>query len=90
MTEAGCWAHARRKFFELAELGKAPFAVEAVHRIDAIFTAEREITGQTADQRYAARQAKTLQLVADLEDWMRTARANFCATPMSPRPWTIC
>ena len=76
VTEAGCWAHARRKFFELAELGKAPFAVEAVHRIDAIFTAEREITGQTADQRYAARQAKTLQLVADLEDWMRTARAK--------------
>ena len=37
MTEAGCWAHARRKFFELAELRKAPLAVEAVRRIDAIF-----------------------------------------------------
>src|SRR3712207_8302290 len=42
-TEAACWAHARRKFFELAELRKGPIAIEAVKRIDALFAIEREI-----------------------------------------------
>jgi transposase len=37
-TEAACWAHARRKFSELAELRKAPLAVEAVRRIDELET----------------------------------------------------
>ena len=76
VTEAGCWAQARRKFFELAELGKAPLAVDAVRRIDAIFTAEREINGQSADWRRAVRRARIAPLVADLEDWMRTTRAK--------------
>ena len=30
VTEAACWSHGRRKFFELAELGRAPLAIEAV------------------------------------------------------------
>lgn len=34
ITEAACWAHGRRKFFELAELQKAPVAIEAVRRIE--------------------------------------------------------
>jgi hypothetical protein len=76
VTEAGCWAHARRKFFELAELGKAPLAVDTVQRIDAIFTAEREIKGQSADRRRAVRQTMIAPLVADLEDLMRTTRAK--------------
>ncbi len=37
IVEAGCWAHARRKFFDLARLNKAPIAIEAVARIDALF-----------------------------------------------------
>jgi transposase len=45
ITEAGCWAHGRRKPFELAELQRAPLALEAVRRIDAIFDAERTING---------------------------------------------
>ncbi len=39
IINAGCWAPARRNFSELAELAKAPLAVEAVRRIDAIFAA---------------------------------------------------
>jgi len=45
VTEAGCWAHGRRKLFELAQLARAPLAAEAVRRIDAIFDAERTING---------------------------------------------
>jgi transposase len=49
ITEAACWSHSRRKFFELAGLRKAPLAIEAVRRIDAIFAIEREINGTTAE-----------------------------------------
>jgi len=76
VVEAGCWAHGRRKFFELAEVGKAPLAVEAIRRIDAIFTAERTINGLPAEQRLAARQEAIAPLVSDLEAWMRTARSK--------------
>jgi len=37
IIEAACWAHARRKFFELAQLRKAPIGIEAVRRIDQLF-----------------------------------------------------
>jgi transposase len=45
IIEAACWAHARRKFFELARINKAPIASEAVKRIDILFAIEREING---------------------------------------------
>jgi transposase len=80
ITEASCWAHGRRKFFELADVaakarGKlaviAPLAFEAVKRIDAIFDIEREINGHSIDERLAARRARVAPLVLDLETWMR-------------------
>jgi len=85
VIEAACWAHARRKFFVLADIGLkgrgkppvvAPLAVEAVKRIDAIFDGERAINGRPADARLAARRATVGPLVADLETWMRGERAK--------------
>ena len=46
---AACWAHGRRKFFELADLQKAPIAIEAVRRIDTLLAIEREINGRPPD-----------------------------------------
>jgi hypothetical protein len=87
VTEALCWAHARRKFFVLADIaakakkGKqraiiSPLAFEAVKRIDALFDIEREINGKTAQERLAVRTEKSRPLLADLEDWMREERAR--------------
>lgn len=85
ISEAACWAHARRKFFVLADLtakarGKlpvlAPLALEAVKRIDAIFDIEREINGLSADERLIVRSSRVAPLVADLEAWMRAERAR--------------
>ncbi len=76
ITEAGCWAHGRRKLFELAELSRAPLAIEAVRRIDAIFDAERPINGLPADERLAVRRQHIAPLVAELEAWMRESRAK--------------
>jgi transposase len=74
ITEAACWAHGRRKLFELAELQGAPLAIEAVRRIDAIFDAERAINGLPAEARLAVRQQHVAPLVAALETWMKETR----------------
>ncbi|MFL5267086.1 MAG: IS66 family transposase [Stellaceae bacterium] len=76
ITEAACWSHSRRKFFELADLRKAPLAIEGVRRIDAIFAIEREINGATAEQRLAIRKERVNPLVDELEEWMRAERAR--------------
>jgi transposase len=76
ITEAACWAHGRRKLFVLADVAKAPLAIEAVRRIDAIFAVERELIGLPAAQRLAARQGQVVPLVADLERWMRGERGR--------------
>jgi transposase len=85
ITQASCWAHSRRKFFELADVTAkardklaviAPLAFEAVKRIDAIFEMEREINGRSINERLMVRCARIAPLVADLESWMRTERAK--------------
>lgn len=88
VRSALCWSHARRKFFELADItatarkGKkvaeeiSPIALEAVERFDAIFDAEREITGLTAEARHDARQRLVRPMVQDLHDWLRSERAR--------------
>jgi transposase len=90
ITEAPCWAHARRNFFKLADIAESarrkaegknplvisPLALEAVRRIDALFDIEREINGLKPEERLDARQERSAPLVADLEAWMRGHRAR--------------
>ena len=82
-----CWSHARRKFFELADIaasakrGKnappiSPLALDAVTRIDALFDIERTIKGLPAAQRLAVRTEHIKPLVDNLEAWMREHRAG--------------
>jgi transposase len=83
VTEAACWAHARRKFFDLARLAKAPIAVEAVAKIDALFAIEREINGLAPSERLAARNDRIRPLMVHLEIWLRDQR-----TKLSPNSET--
>jgi transposase len=87
LIEVACWAHARRKFFELVALPKtgkagptvkaaAPLAHEAIKRMDAIFAIERTINGASAQERLAVRTAQSVDLVTDLLDWMDKHRAT--------------
>ncbi|WP_085931395.1 IS66 family transposase [Aurantimonas manganoxydans] len=87
LTQALCWSHARRKFFELADIDRSarrgknaapisPLALEAVKRIDVLFDIEREVNGRSAEERLAVRQERSVSVLADLEDWMRTERAR--------------
>ena len=79
IVEAACWAHGRRKFFELAELQKAPVAIEAVRRIDELFAIERQINGQPPEQRLTVRRERSKPLVDDLERWLRGERRKLSA-----------
>jgi hypothetical protein len=86
IIEAACWAHARRKFFELADIASkarnqkpitiSPIALEALQKIDAIFAAERSINGRSPGERLAARQKDIAPLVNDLLDWMKRERGK--------------
>ena len=87
LTRALCWAHARRKFFELADAATqlkrrkkapviSPVAVEAVRHIDRVFDVDRAITGTTAAHRLAVRQELAAPLVAEFEQWLRAQRAT--------------
>ena len=86
ITQAACWAHGRRKFFELADIATkarnrqqttiSPLALEAVRKIDAIFMAERSINGLSPDERVAARRRDVAPLVRELIDWMTRERAK--------------
>jgi transposase len=76
ILEAGCWAHGRRKLFVLADVAKAPLAIEAVRRIDAIFDIERDINGLPAAHRQALRQIRAAPLVTSLATWMRSERGK--------------
>ena len=84
VLEAGCFAHARRKFFELADVEGAarkksrgehagliyPIALEAVQRLDALFDIERAINGTSIDERLAARREHSTPLMTDLHAWL--------------------
>jgi len=86
ITEAACWAHLRRKLFELADVAStarsktkaaiSPIAFQAVQKIDAIFMLERTINGLTPRERLTARRSDIAPLVSNLIDWMRAERGK--------------
>ena len=90
VREAGCFAHARRKFFELADIAAAarrksrgertgmiyPIALEAVQRLDALFDIERAINGKSAAERLAMRQELSAPLIAELLAWLTSQLAK--------------
>ncbi|MFM8616630.1 MAG: IS66 family transposase, partial [Alphaproteobacteria bacterium] len=67
---AFCWAHLRRRFFDIHAATQSPIAAEALLRIAALYAIEAGIRGSTADRRLAVRQAQSAPLVAELEAWL--------------------
>src|SRR5204863_5999361 len=76
IIEATCWAHARRKFFDLARLNKAPIAIEAVARIDALFAIERDINGLLPEERRKVRHERSRPRVEALGARLREQHAR--------------
>jgi hypothetical protein len=76
VTEVACWAHARRKFFDVHAETKSPLASEAMQRIAALYEIEGSIRGQLADDRLAARGVRSVPLFADLRGWLEKTLAR--------------
>jgi transposase len=71
VTLAFCWAHVRRRFYELAAAGPAPIASEALQRIASLYQVEAEIRGRSADGRRTARQERSREILNDFEPWLQ-------------------
>ena len=90
ILEVGCWAHARRPFFAMADIAEnarrraagrsavalSPIAIEVVRRIDTLFKVERSIDGKSAEERRTVRQERSKPLVEELQVYMREQRAK--------------
>jgi len=76
IQEAACWAHVRRKFYELMEAHKSPIATEAVERIAALYAIENEIRGRAPDERRQLRQARSRPLLDAMHDWLESSLAK--------------
>ena len=74
VTEAGCMAHARRKFFDLHASNKSQIAAQALQFISALYDVEREVKHLTADERLRIRQARSRPLADALHQWMELQR----------------
>ena len=66
IAEVACWAHVRRKFYDIHVATKAPLAAEAMARIGQLFEIERRIMGQAPDQRQDVRAAEAVPVLKDL------------------------
>jgi transposase len=97
ITAALCWAHARRQFFELADVAAnarrrkgavaiSRVALEAVKRIDALFDIERGVNGVAADERLRVRQNDSAPLVKALEAWLREERSRLSRAASVAQP----
>ena len=97
ITSALCWAHARRQFFELADIaanarrGKnaaaiSPIALEAVRRIDVLFDIERGINGLRAEERLRVRHEQSAPHLTVLEAWLRDERARLSSAASVAEP----
>ena len=96
ITPAFCFAHARRGFFELADIEKnareikgkpvSPIALEAVRRFDALFEIERAINGRGADERRAVRQEKSKPLLEDMHAWLLRERETLSRSSAVLKP----
>lgn len=71
IQEAACWAHVRRKFYDIAMADASPIATEAVQRIGALYDIERDIHGQLPELRQTARQARAGPMLEQLNSWLQ-------------------
>ena len=72
IVEAACWAHARRKFYDLYMTDRSPLAAEAIRRIGELYVIERAIRGRQPADRAQVRQQQAGPLLELLQQWLTT------------------
>jgi transposase len=76
IIEAACWAHVRRKFFDLHQAHASPVAKEALDRIGELYGIEKEIRGRPPSERTAIRQARSRPLLDAMHVWLKATMAK--------------
>ena len=79
VTLAYCWAHARRKLYDITQSSTAPIAQEGLTQIQALYRIEKDLRGQTADQRHAMRQDRSKPIIDAFGIWLAQSRARVSA-----------
>ena len=74
VTEVGCLAHARRKFFDLHAASKSQVAASALQQIGALYEIERELRDLAPDERQRIRQVRSKPVLDALHRWMLLTR----------------
>jgi transposase len=69
VCEAACWAHVRRKFYDIDVAQQSPLAREALERIGALYDIERQINGKPPDLRRQIRETEARPLIEALHRW---------------------
>jgi transposase len=70
IQEAACWAHVRRKFYDLQIAHQSPVAVEAIERIAGLYAIESEIRGRKPEERRQVRNERSRPLLDSLKQWL--------------------
>src|SRR3954451_21865723 len=73
---AFCWAHCRRRFYEIHQATGSPLAEEALRRIGELYKVEAEVRGRPAEERRAVRQERSKPLVDALHAWLTAQLAR--------------
>lgn len=76
VKEAACWAHVRRKFYDIEQADRSPIAGEAVRRIADLYEIEAEIRGKLPDQRRAERKARAGPLLDEMKTWLESTHTK--------------
>ena len=73
IEEVACWAHVRRKFYDLEQAHASLIASEALQRIAALYAIEGEIRGRPPDERQQVRQTRARPLLQSLREWFEVS-----------------
>jgi transposase len=76
IIEAACWAHVRRKFFDLHQGHASPVAKEALERIAQLYGIEKEVRGRSPDERREARRSRSRPLLEAMHTWLKATLSN--------------
>ena len=82
---AACWAHTRRKFYQVLEATGSPVAAEALRRIGELYAVEARVRGQSPARRLAERQSFSRSIAEALRDWLEAQLPRVSGAARSPK-----
>lgn len=84
ITQHGCWAHVRRKFYDITQSGPSPLADDAIAIIQSLYVIEKQVRGQPPDERQHIRATHAKPILERFHTWLQsTLRTLSKGSPLS-------